>query len=220
MEIDYIKAHMMIERYVQGNLSDDEVVAFEERLLWDQSLQEDVDLAEAMQNWLKASAEESKFTISETRRAPRWIPDFLLNPGYAAAASFVLGLIVAFPILRSPQQGTEFVLDESAPSIVIPLLATRSADNEPTSVPITPGAVTLLLVDVPFLDESFNIVVRRSAGGEAVWTQSGLSAGFLDAIAVGLPAAAVPPGRYILAIESIGNAGFRQEFSFQTVMSK
>ncbi len=220
METDYIKAHMVIERYVQGKLSDDEVVAFEERLLWDTALQEEVDLAEAMRNWFRESAKESKFTISEGSGGPRWIPNILLNPGYAAAASFVLGILVALPMLQGTDQATGFAVDASAPSVVVPLFATRSTNNDLPDIPVTPNAVTLVLVDVPYQDQTFNVIVRDAATGDTVWAQDSLSTGYLDAVAVGLPGAAAPPGEYTLTIESTGDAGFRQDLSFETVTSE
>ena len=80
METDYIKMHMVIERYVQGKLSDDEVVAFEERLVWDKALQEEVDLAEAMRDWLRESAKDSKFSITEKSSDSGWI-HYVVNSG-------------------------------------------------------------------------------------------------------------------------------------------
>jgi anti-sigma factor RsiW len=217
MEFDYIKAHMVIERYVQGKLSDDEVVAFEERLLWDKELQEEVDLAETMQAWLKDSAEDSKFTAPELSQRPGWLPGLLTNPGFAAAASFALGLLAAFPLLQGPDQATGFLLEESAPSVVTPLPATRNASSEATIVPVTPGAVSVLLLDVPYPDQAYDVVIRTSASAETVWTQSGLVASYQDAVAVGLPGAAAPPGAYLLIVESVDGNAYRQQFTIRTV---
>ena len=63
--------------------------------------------------------------------------------------------------------------------------------------PSVPGAVTLLLVDVPYLDRQYDVIVRDN-GNEVVWQQNGLSAGYLDAVAVGIPGGAVPHGDYTL----------------------
>ena len=215
MEIDYIKAHMVIERYVQGKLGDDEEAAFEERLAWDMEMQEEVELAETMRSWLQASAKERKYSIPDQKRSRGWAQRLLLQPGYAAAASFVLGILITFSAMQNLSGNTEFGRDSSAPSVVLPLVVTRSASNDPQEIPVSPGAVTLLLVDVPYLDRQYSVTVRDS-GNEVVWQQGGLTAGYLDAVAVGVPGGAVPPGDYMLFIESIG-ADFSQEIPFRSV---
>ena len=115
----------------------------------------------------------------------------------------------------------DFAINESAPSLVVPLLVTRSSNSDLQSIPVKPGAVTLLLIDVLEPNQRFNVVVRNSTSGDAVWQQKDLSAGYLEAVAVGIPGGAVPPGDYILAIESTAaGAGFRQEIPFRTVASE
>ena len=169
MEIDYIKSHMVIERYVQEKLTDAEEAEFEERLVWDQELQEEVELAETLRSWLQASAKETKYSMSEQGGMPRWMPDFLLNPGYAAAASFILGILITFSAVQGPDTEMGFSIDESAPSLIVPLLATRSANSNLQKIPVRSGAVTLLLIDVPDSNQRFNVVVRSSTSGDAVW---------------------------------------------------
>ena len=215
MEIDYIKTHMVIERYVQGKLSAEEEADFEERLVWDQALQEEVELAETLRSWLQASAKETKYSISEEPGSSGWTPRLLLQPGYAAAASFVLGILITLSLTQNAVDESEFGLDASAPSVVVPLIVTRSASSDRQEIPVSPGAVTLLLVDVPYLDQQFSVTVRDGAD-EIVWQQDGLTAGYLDAVAVGVPGGAVPPGDYILSIVS-PDTDFSQEIPFRTV---
>jgi len=228
MEIDYIKTHMIIERYVQGKLGADEEADFEERLVWDKALQEEVELAETLRSWLQASVKESDYQTTASSNVAGWRPWFLLQPGhaarmwlqpgFAAAASFILGIAITFSVLRNPGTDIEFGLDESAPSLVVPLIVTRTAGSDRQEIPVSPGAVTLLLIDVPYLDQRFNVVVRDGEN-EAVWQQDGLSAGYLDAVAVGVPGSAVPPGDYTLSIASVA-ADFTQEIPFRTVTSE
>ena len=192
MEIDYIKTHMVIERYVQGKLSAEEENDFEERLVWDQALQEEVELAETLRGWLQASAKETKYSISDEKSSSGWTPRFLLQPGYAArallqpgyaaAASFVLGILITFSVTQNFVNESEFGLDASAPSLVVPLIVTRSSSSDRQEIPVSPGAVTLLLVDVPYLDQQFNVTVRDGAD-EVVWQQDGLTVGYLEAVA-------------------------------------
>ncbi len=49
----YMTRHLTIDRYLQGNLSDEEIIEFESRLAWDQELGEDLDLAERLQFGLR-----------------------------------------------------------------------------------------------------------------------------------------------------------------------
>ncbi len=218
MEIDYIKTHMVIERYVQGKLSADEETEFEERLVWDQALQEEVDLAETLRSWMQASAKKADHPISERGGSSGWTPRLLLQPGYAAAASFVLGILITFSALQNIDTEVEFGIDQSAPSLIVPLIVTRSTAGDRQEIPVRAGAVTLLLVDVPDPSQQFNVVVRDSANA-VVWRQDGLYAGYLEAVAVGIPGGAVPPGDYALSITST-SADFSQEIAFRTVTSE
>ena len=78
----------------------------------------------------------------------------------------------------------------------------------------------MLLVDVPDPFQQFNVVVHDGAG-RYIWQQEGLSAGYLDAVAVGIPGYVIPPGNYSLIIESAGaGPDFRQEFRFASVTSE
>ena len=103
MEIDYIKSHMVIERYVQGKLTDDEDAEFEERLVWDQELQDEVELAETLRSWLHASAKESKYSVSGQGRTSRWFPGFLLKSRLRRCSLLCFGHIGHF--LRAARSG-------------------------------------------------------------------------------------------------------------------
>ena len=227
MEINYIKTHMIIERYVKGTLSQQEETDFEERLVWDQALQEEVELAETLHKWLHASATPTEYQVNDDDHSLGWSSRFniltgvaartMLQPAYAAAASFVLGIFITFSALQNVENDLEFGLDQSVPSLVVPLISTRSANNDLQEVPASPGAVTLLLIDVPDPTQQFDVVVRNSEGNIA-WQQASLFAGYLDAVAVGVPGSVLPPGDYTLMIESaITGSSYKQEFGFTSV---
>ena len=44
----------LVDRYIAGQLDDEELVRFEERLVWDEALQDDVFLAEQLRKGLRA----------------------------------------------------------------------------------------------------------------------------------------------------------------------
>jgi len=220
MDINYIKMHLVIDRFVQGKLTGDEKAEFEERLIWDNSLREQVDLAETLRAWLRRSGEENKHTISEPESSTGRISNIFLAPRYAAAASFVLGALITFTVLDIPDADLGFTVDASTPSLVMPLLSTRSTGTDIQSIPVARGAITMLLVDVPNPDHIYRVSVRPSGSADPVWTQEGLSVGYLEAIAVGIPGDALPPDTYVISIESAGSvAKFKQEISFKTVAS-
>lgn len=220
MDINYIKMHLVIERFVQGKLTDDEEAVFEERLVWDKDMQEQVELAETTRDWLLTSADQNKYAFSETGRLSGFIRSVAAAPRYAAAASFVLGILITFSVLKSPDSEMEFAMDESAPSLVMPLLVTRSSNSDLQPIPVKPGAVTTLLIDVPDPTQQFNVLVQNGTTGDSVWEQTGLVAGYLEAVAVGIPGGAVPPGEYVLSISStVATGGFQQEIRFRTVTS-
>jgi hypothetical protein len=218
MDINYIKMHLVIDRYVQGKLAGDEEAEFEERLVWDKDLQEQVELAETLRGWLSDSVDENKYTMSGQRGLLGWFGSLLLAPAYAAAASFMVGGLIAYTAFNNPATDPVFRLDESAPSTIMPLFATRGSGTNTQSIPVTAGAMTMLLIDVPDVDQSYRIEVRSSSSSEPVWTQEPLTVGYLDTVAVGIPGNALPPGTYTLTIESAGSGtDFRQQISFKSI---
>ncbi len=58
MDRNYMNLHLVVDRYLQGTLQDDEKTEFEERLLWDEELMDELDLAERLREGLRASAEQ------------------------------------------------------------------------------------------------------------------------------------------------------------------
>lgn len=220
MDINYIKLHLVIDRYVQGTLGEDELAEFEERLVWDAELREEVVLADTLRSWLRRSVTENQFAVADNRTGDSWVDKLRVVPGYAVAASFVLGILVTYSLSSNIDPDFQYALDPSSPTVVMPLIATRSADDDLQTVPAATGAMTLLLVDVPYPELTYRVAVRREGTGELVWNQSGLVPSYLETVAVGIPGAALSPATYTLAIESADGAQFRQEISFKTDTSE
>ena len=56
MDSNYIEQHLLIDRYLQGTLKEGENDAFEERMVWDKDLVDEVDLARQLREGLRAAA--------------------------------------------------------------------------------------------------------------------------------------------------------------------
>ena len=134
MDTNYIKMHLVIDRYVQGKLTDDELPEFEERLVWDQDLQEQVELAETMRDWLRASVEENRCSIPPKRHPLGWFADVIVAPGYAAAASFVLGVLITSAALIYPETDATFAIEDAADAAYC--AATESLSDAISSVSV------------------------------------------------------------------------------------
>jgi len=225
MNRHYADLHLAVDRYLQGTLDEREQAAFEERLVWDQTLIDEVDLAERLREGLRVSLADDLYTIGAgadglgARFFGMWS-----MPRYAAAASFLLGvgltsmflLNIPAPIdsFSQPDIADQFRLERKVRLVsqggqetiteIVPLLAVRGT-TVPT-IAIDERAWTVLLVDVTGDYDTYRIAVREDGdGGESVWTQDDLQPTYPDALAVGLPGAVLRPGRYVLEVEGARN---------------
>jgi hypothetical protein len=210
MDRNYIEQHLLVDRYVQGRLEASEQDAFEERLVWDQSLIEDVQLAEHLRDGLK----EVSATQADVADAPGFdlvaaVAGLFAVPQFAAAASFLLAVTLTIGVLTSPfvdlgsQSGTPALQTE-----VVPLFTTRSEDA--LEIAVDPDTWTVLLVDVIGDYATYRVTVRKDdPGAEPIWMQDGLLPTYPESLAVGMPGSALAAGRYVLTVEGAvtSNAG-------------
>ena len=56
MDRNYINQHLLVDRYLNNSLDQAELDAFEERLVWDRELIDEVELAERLRDGLKRAA--------------------------------------------------------------------------------------------------------------------------------------------------------------------
>jgi hypothetical protein len=228
MDRNYIEQHLLVDRYVQGRLQGSERDEFEERLVWDEALVEDVQLAEHLRDGLRAataarahSAEAPGFDLVAM------VAGLFAVPQFAAAASFLLAVTLTIGVLTSPL--VEFDSQSGNPTLqttIIPLFATRSEDV-PT-IEVDPATWTVLLVDVMGDYATYRVTVRKDeSGSQAIWMQDGLMPTYPDSLAIGMPGDALAAGRYILTIEGVspdgaGDATYEriQEMPFETKPAK
>ena len=206
MDRNYIEQHLLVDRYIQGKLEQSEQEAFEERLVWDPALVEEVELAEHLRSGLQDAS------AAQAARAPgfdlaAFVSGLFAVPQFAAAASFLLAVTLSVAVLTSP------LVDLGSPSEVpelqtdiVPLFATRSEDA--MAITVDSGAWTVLLVDVMGDYPAYRVTVHRDeAGSEPVWMQDGLQPTYPESLAVGMPGSALAAGRYVLTIEGAMVAG-------------
>jgi hypothetical protein len=202
MDRNYIEQHLLVDRYVQGRLEGSELDEFEERLVWDESLVDEVQLAEHLRDGLR----QSSLARARDARPPGFdlvamVSGILAVPGYAAAASFLLAVTLTAGVLMSPF--VDFGGRAGPPALrtdIVPLFATRGADV--MEVPVDPDVWTVLLVDVMGDYATYRATIRRDEpDADPIWTQDGLLPTYPDSLAVGMPGSTLAPGRYLLTIE-------------------
>lgn len=202
MDRNYIEQHLLVDRYVQGKLEGSEQEAFEERLVWDEALLEDVQLAEQLQEGLKqVSAARADIAESSRLEFGAMVAGLFAVPQFAAAASFVIAVTLTAGVLMSPlvKVGGEAGMPALQTDIV-PLFTTRSEDT--LEIAIDPDAWIVLLVDVMGDYSAYRVTVRRDEpGSDPVWMQDGLLPTYPESLAVGMPGSALAAGRYVLTIE-------------------
>jgi len=200
----YIDLHLLVDRYLDESLSDNDMALFEERLVWDQELLSDLHLAEKFRQGLKAyevqDDEPSTLTMQHGWRSTSW----LTTPMLATAASILLTVSIGINVLLSLKNDVapdDTFLQAQTPQIV-PVLTTRS--NEPIILPIDPDSWTVLLIEASQEYSIYRISIRKDEdGADAVWMQDGMRMTYPDSLAVGLPGRSLSPGNYVLNLDAL-----------------
>lgn len=208
MDRKYMDTHLIVDRYLQGNLADGELAEFEERLVWDEELLDELDLAERLRDGLQESVADNKYSSGHGNNG---IVDRLSNvfsvPQYAAAASFLFAVVLTAGTLLNPLvSGVGYQANQGTHTEIVPLLAVRS--ETPQTIFVNNESWTVLLVDVVGPYESYRVNIRRDEPDpEAIWAQDGLMPTYPDALAIGLPATALAAGRYVISLEGMQDGG-------------
>ena len=204
MDRNYIEQHLLVDRYVQGRLDGSELDEFEERLAWDESLLDEVRLAEHLRDGLReASAARARVAQSPGFDLVATVAGLLAVPQFAAAASFLLAVTLMAGVFMSPlvnvggQAGTPQLQTD-----IVPLFTTRGEDVP--EVAVDPDHWTVLLVDVMGDYAAYRATVRKDEpDADPVWMQDGLTPTYPDSLAVGMPGSVLAAGRYLLTIEGV-----------------
>jgi hypothetical protein len=202
-----MELHLLTDRYLQGTLSEAETAEFEERLLWDSELVDELDIAQQLRDGLRAAG------ISELKSAGTSPGGFLRSiwavPQYAAAASFLLAVALTSLVFLGPAP-SDMARGASSADIV-PLEVVRSS-SRPT-VMFKSDRTTVLLVGVFEDYENYRVTIYRDgANAAAVWVDEAITPTYLDALAISIPPGFLAAGAYTMTIEGQVNAGGESQF--------
>jgi hypothetical protein len=203
MDRQYIREHQVIERYLKGQLSSTEEQEFEEAYLADQELLDELELVERLGDGLKRHGTSA--ALAPRRSAP-WLRT-LASPQLAAAASilFVVSLVFTGALYRenlSLRQGQGLTANGGVTRL-LPIVGVRGASGIEVEAP-GPNEAAVLLVDpgATSHDVYRAVVSRRTEhGATPVWTVDGLTVGYEDQVAVGMPGKLLTPGEYEIVVE-------------------
>ena len=200
MDRNYIDRHLLVDRYLAGALPDDELADFEERLVWDGELIDELDLAERLREGMLAAAGERQRTApTDTGFAPRLRLVFS-NAAYAAAASFLVGIALSFLVLGNQSESP--VPDQLRYS-VNELQVFRGAGGP--VIDTTPDAISILRFDVDRSFENYRVEIQAAEDAAPLWQQGGLVPDRDGMLVIGVPGASLPPGSYLLTVYGVND---------------
>lgn len=197
----YIELHLLTDRYLQGTLSEAETADFEERLLWDKELMDEVDIAQHLREGLRTTGVAE---LKATKASPSgFLSTIWTVPQYAAAASFLLAVVLTSLVFLDPAP-PDIPGDASAADIV-PLEVVRSSSR--STVTFKSDRTTVLLVGVFEDYANYRVTIDRDgAGNETVWVDEEITPTYLDSLAISIPPGFLAAGAYTMTIEGRTNA--------------
>ncbi len=204
MDRNYIDLHLVADRYLQGTLAEGEKAEFEERLVWDQDLIDELDLAERLRNGLRASFADNRYTASDGKvRTIGRLSDLLAVPRYAAAASFLLAVTLTAGVLLNPLTPDNSIqVMSSTPVNFIDFDAVRGASVK--TIVFDDKSLTILFVDVMGDHVAYRVTVRKDEpNSEPVWMQDEMMPRHLDSLAIVMPGDLLADGNYVLYVEGV-----------------
>lgn len=214
MDEEHINKDLLIERYLQGKLSDEEAASFEEQFLSNSELLDELESAELLQQGLQDVVELEKAHVPDkdhlTEKPVSSIVSLFQSPRYAMAASFLLLLSVGFSSFMVQQNTRLSDIDpyQALPTEIIPLVSVRGIpDNGPIN--------TLELGDsaqqfVSMLDPGFEtyshyratvFILDPASEATLVWQVNDMLPGYEDMLALSLPASVLKPGNFEIRLE-------------------
>ena len=200
MDRNYIDEHLLVDRYLAGTVPDDELAELEERLVWDEELLDELDLAERLREGMLAAAAEKRYSSQpEAGFVPRLRLVFS-NTAYAAAASFLIGIALSVLVLGN-RPATQ--VPEDMRYLVHELQVFRGAGGP--VVATTPDATMILKFEVDHSFENYRVTIQPAESSEPLWQQGGLVPDRDGMLVVGVPGTQLPPGSYLLTVYGVSD---------------
>ena len=196
MDRETVKARQLIERYLQGQLSDEETEAFETFYLSDPATLAELEHAERLQQELKGMAADGELP----RPVVAGGGGLFRSPQFAAAASVLL--VFSLGLSGLLYQQVRELRNGLADARLVPLVAVRGDAAEINSLQVTErsGTIVLLVDPGPKTFAGFQVIVTRGPG-DLIWERGGLRPGYLDLLAIGIPARVLTPGDYEVLVQ-------------------
>ena len=208
------KDNLLIARYLQGKLSEEEAADFEERFLSSDELLDELEAAERLQQGLQdlASLEDARAS-SKARSSGKLVSgigSMFRSPRYAMAASFLLLVSLGFSgfLVQQNVRLSENGPEMAAPVEIVPLVSVRGmTGGEPVNTLQLAGDEKQFVL---MLDPGFETyahiratVFQLKPGDEPVqlWQVDNMTPGFEDMLALSLPGSVLEPGDYQIRLE-------------------
>jgi len=211
---------LLIERYVQGKLSEDEAADFEERFLSSDELLDELEAAERLQQGLNllSAIEKSQAagTSQPTGKPVSGFRSLFQSPRYAMAASFLLLVSLGFSgflVQQNARLGGN-VPGQAVPVEIVPLVSVRGATSggPVNTLELNDAKQQFVLMLDPGFESYSRIratVYRLGLNREPVqlWQVDNMQPGFEDMLALSLPGSLLESGEYEIRLE-----GWRDEW--------
>lgn len=214
MDEQYLKEHHVIDRYLLGQLSDEEQLAFERYYFEHPEVLDEVALARSMQRGVVAALPAA--SDNGTRSLLKPVSSWLATPAWSMAATSAAAIFATMFILQ-PRPGAN---GESAVAQVVTaelmLLPTRNGaglGHRPV-IRLPPSGLVLLTADAGSLaGGELQIEIMRKNDSEPV-AKMHTNAGADGLVILALPVDLLDAGDYILTAH--GNSGKSVEYVFRT----
>ena len=220
MDEDRINDNLLIERYLQGKMSEEEAADFEECYLSSDELLDELEAAERLQQGLNDLATLEKAQASgKDRLAEKMVSSInsmFQSPRYAMAASFFLVVSLGFSsfLVQQNVRLSETGQGLAVPTEIIPLVSVRGTTyGEPVNtLHLGDTAQQFVLMLDPGFETYMHIratVFRLDPTREPVqlWQVDNMTPGFEDMLALSLPGSILEPGDFEIHLE-----GWRDEW--------
>ena len=212
MDHSYIDREQIVDRYLLGTLSEDQVEQFEDHYFGCASCLDQLEAARKMQRAVKHLAAEEAMvgpTVTPHRIPPR--PSRRAPMGRRARLALAAGLLLMVlgpaTLLWWPGPGSPAI--ESNP-LLFELSPTRSQASDPPSARIRVGPESRTVVLSLLLERAeFPVYAAalRDSSGATIWQGDDLTPNALSALSLAFPSAILPAGDYALEVEGLPEAG-------------
>lgn len=225
MDREEVKRNNLVDRYLLGQLSEDEADEFEAYYLGSPETVAELETTEALLTGLRRSPQGGG-KVAALRPAPAWSARAGQWFGLAASVVAAVSLVFAFQSRSALEQARSgsapAAIDVPINIPIVTLAATRSAGpgaDAPAAVielPAGAGYVALAL-DLGLPEASGYRVTLLGEDGGQVWSAGGLVPDEMDSLTLALPARLLEPGVYRLRATPEEGAGNAVEYPFEVV---